>query len=672
MQRAIATIALTGLCVSASPVAALPAAHYDFFGTELTLSPQTHAIAITWDEVAIAPQSLAQLPDDLQLDLEALGLVLQSVGRTQATLTTTSGAPVPNAVMATLEAHPTIAAVQPVMAMPAALGLASTEDAGATPVIVTHELLVNFDPTLSEAAAAAILQRAGVEVIRPLRFTDSMYLVAAPEVSGLEVLAIAQQLQNMGGVITAEPNFVQAITPSLEAIAAPASTAESATVPVFHTAELERYAWYLDSTPLRGQLQPRTDIQATEAWAISNQGEGVTVAVIDSTLQLNHPDFKGALACPGLASADALAGETCGWDFVGNDPQPDLSPEETDILRFDLQNSFLLSDPQLLQAYPDLAAGLSDLPLQEQAAILRRYLQSRVQSIFHGTWTAGVIAARPQGEVGLRGVAPQAQILPVRVFDLEGHTTAAALIEATGYAAARGVDVINLSLGSLIPSEAFTAHLFTLLDEHPDLVIVASAGNSNLDGVGFPAAIPGVLSVGATNLAGARSPYSQYGGQLDVVAPGGDLSQSALGGILTTGGTWLTVLWEGMPLPEQLWGSGFDPVGTYVQVQGTSFAAPNVAGVVALMKGEAPDLTREQVFHILRETASDEALSLSQADEMHYRLQRSLGMGTVFNIPFVRRSGIYARPDPINAQEYYFGAGLVNALRVVEAVHEGG
>jgi subtilisin family serine protease len=72
----------------------------------------------------------------------------------------------------------------------------------------------------------------------------------------------------------------------------------------------------------------------------------------------------------------------------------------------------------------------------------------------------------------------------------------------------------------------------------------------------------------------------------------------------------------------------FDPLGTYVQVQGTSFAVPNVAGVVALMKGENPALNRDAVFQILQEIASHEALPLTEADEMHYRLQKSLGFGT--------------------------------------------
>lgn len=571
-------------------------------------------------------------------------------------------------------AQPPLATVPPALARPFTPAAAGATPPGNFPRF-THELVVRVEPSLSPASRQRLWQKAGVREIRPLRFAQATYLVTALEPGSLAAPAIAQNLQTLSGIIAAEPNWVQT-TAQTGTPSTPAPGARTTTTPM--APDLARAAWYIDSTPLRGSLQPRTDIQATAAWEISRQGTGTTVAIIDSTLQLNHPDLQGALACPKPAIATALEGETCGWDFAQDDPQTSLSPDELETLRFDLQNSFRLSDRALLATYQDLAALLKGMPRSQQATIIRQYLQAQVQSVFHGTWVAGVIAAR-SNQGGLQGVAPQASILPVRVFDLEGQTTTATLIEATGYAAARDVDVINLSLGSLVPSEALTYHLFHLLDADPNLVIVASAGNANLDGVGFPAAIPGIISVGATTLEGQRAPYSQYGGQLSLVAPGGDTQQSALGGILTTGGTWLPELWEGMPLPQHSWGLNFDAKGTYVQVQGTSFAAPNVSGIVALIKGEAPDLSRAEVLQILQDTASHEALSLSavdemhyrlQVDEMHYRLQKELGFGTILDFPFVRGSGIYQKPEPIGAEQYYFGAGLVNAVKAVKAAQQ--
>ncbi len=429
-------------------------------------------------------------------------------------------------------------------------------------------------------------------------------------------------------------------------------------------------AWHLDRRPYRGQLLPRIDVQATEAWEIGKRGQGATVAVIDSTIQWDHPDLIHQVACLADEAAALLPGEDCGYDFVEEDGDTRLSEAELALLQPVFQDSFMLSDRDLLDKYADLAFWLQGLPRARQAQIIRDYLRWMVEVNFHGTWSAGVVAAQsPTGE-GLLGVAPEAQILPVRVFDLDGYTSTARLIEATGYAAARGVDVINMSLGGLLPSTAFTNHLFELQDQYPNLVMVASAGNSNLDGAGFPAAIPGVLSVGATNMEGRRAPYSNYGGQLDVVAPGGDLSVSDRGGLLTTGGTWLPALWEGMELPTRPWGYGLDPLGQYVRVQGTSFSAPTVAGGVALMRSEDPNyrLSREQLLARLTAAASYEALSLSAAEQHHYRLQKSLGFGTVLYFPFVRPSGIYSPATPVSAEQYYFGAGLVNALRAVQAM----
>jgi serine protease len=242
------------------------------------------------------------------------------------------------------------------------------------------------------------------------------------------------------------------------------------------------------------------------------------------------------------------------------------------------------------------------------------------------------------------------------------------LVEAIGYASDRGAQVINMSLGGLLPDQELTDQIFQILDNNPNLVIVASAGNESLDGVGFPSAIPGVLSVGSTNISGNCSFYSSYGGRLDVVAPGGETNQNALGGVLTTGGTWVSSFWEGADAPKYTWEPALDALGKYVRVQGTSFSSPNVAGVVALMRGENANINRENLIAILKRTASYEGLEISSSDANKYRLQAAIGFSTVKDFPFVRPSGIYTSPTPISAMQYYFGSGLVNAEAAVKAV----
>ncbi|WP_272819413.1 S8 family peptidase [Scytonema hofmannii] len=243
-------------------------------------------------------------------------------------------------------------------------------------------------------------------------------------------------------------------------------------------------------------------------------------------------------------------------------------------------------------------------------------------------------------------------------------------MEAIGYSNARGADVINMSLGGLLPDEGLTEQIFDVLDNNPKIVIIASAGNNNLDGVSFPAAIPGVVSVGATNIMGNRTMYSSYGGGLEVVAPGGELATSPSGGILTTGGTFLEGFWKGINLPDYAWGVALDPMGKYVQVQGTSFSAPIVSGVVALMKGKDPQrrLNRDSFVKILKSTAGYSGLTLSKADINRYRLQAETGFGAAADFPFVRPSGVFIKTKPVSPEQYYFGSGLIDAEAALEKV----
>jgi len=81
-------------------------------------------------------------------------------------------------------------------------------------------------------------------------------------------------------------------------------------------------------------------------------------------------------------------------------------------------------------------------------------------------------------------------------------------------------------------------------------------------------------------------------------------------------------------------------------------------------------LSREQLMDLLKETASYEGLQLSQADANQYRLQASVGFGTAGDFPFLRPTGVFPVADPVSAEAYFFGWGLVNARAAVEAVQD--
>lgn len=582
----------------------------------------------------------------------------------------------------------------------ATLPVLSREDT-AESIVVTQELVVSFEPDISDRAARSLLAQYGIEVVRPLRFSEGRYLVRANNVSGTAVLAAATQLGNLPSIQSATPNFVQSVpfnVAPLDILSTdePQQTNGLEDIPTANETSpfpnsLLSLQWHLNSRAARPRPFPRVDVRAVEAWE-TTQGDDVVVAVIDSLIQWDHPDLVDQVYAVPEDTADRLPGEKYGWDFSNQvvtcaannnnnctlgDADTRISEDELALLRQIFQHTFTLNDNDLLATYTFLAGQVAQImpnaSEKQQADFLRRIIQAEIGSEFHGTWSAGVIAANPGDRQGVVGVAPEAKFLPVRVFGLGGEITSAALIEAVGYAAARDVDVINLSLGGLLPDQELSDQVFRVLDEHPDLMIVASAGNSQLDGVSFPAALPGVLSVGATNVQGNRSYYSSYGAGLDVVAPGGETNRQQSGGILTAGGTWVPGFWQGIVPPQRSWGSALDPLGQYVQVQGTSFSAPAVSGVLALMRSVdgAQQLGRDELMAVLGQTADHKALALSQADENQYRLQAAAGFGTSLSFPsLVRPSGITGPVDAIEPEVYFFGQGLVNAVEAVETVVE--
>jgi serine protease len=676
---------------------------YTFYGQRIPLSQRQNTIAVAFKPDA--PRTRGGLPLHLQLQQDlaapnsgntrggntpssapAINVEVNSLGDRYALITLPTDTSSSDANLTQrLSQQPYVESVLPVLARQ------SRQDGKSTvrneTIVLPNQILISTEPKLSGSQLQLLLNQNNLEIIRPLRFTKNRYLVRAKKATGTEILALSNRLNQVQGIQSATPNFIQSLPYIKQELATQQTTANLPNALERIQALLQKLPpipntpfssnklplqWHLNSTSQRGTIMPRTDIRATEAWQHSQRGKGTVVAVIDSLIQWDHPDLVDNIyRLPD--SSDRLPGEVNGWDFANNDPDTRISDSEMNQLGPHFQNTFQLSTPEILKKYEGFANDLKErypkASPDEIANRIRNYIRDDIASEFHGTWSAGVIAAHPKTANGVAGVAPEAKILPVRVFGVGGELEGANLVEAIGYAAERKVDVINMSLGGLLPDQELTAQVFDVLDSNPNLVIVASAGNESLDGVAFPAAIPGVVAVGATNFTGNRSFYSSFGGRLDIVAPGGDTSQTNQFGILTTGGTGTAAFWQGTTPPNYSWGVALDPKGEYVQVQGTSFSAPTVSGVVALMQRGEPQrkLQRDRLVKILQQSASYEALNLTKADENQYRLQAAIGFGTAQDFPFLRPSGIFPQPKPVSAQQYFFGKGLVNAEAAVIA-----
>lgn len=213
---------------------------------------------------------------------------------------------------------------------------------------------------------------------------------------------------------------------------------------------------------------------------------------------------------------------------------------------------------------------------------------------YHGTHVGGTVGAATNNGEGVAGVDWTAPLLHVRVIGLLGATVADqvdAILWAAGEpvpgvpANANPAKVINMSLGGKGPCTTARQNAINLVTGK-GVVVVVAAGNENDDASLYsPASCANVITVGATDYAGARAPYSNYGARVDVMAPGGDTSTDRAEGVLSL---------------------GFDDETqrfNYKFENGTSMAAPHVAGVVALMKALNPNLNTTQALQILKSTA---------------------------------------------------------------------
>jgi serine protease len=222
-------------------------------------------------------------------------------------------------------------------------------------------------------------------------------------------------------------------------------------------------------------------------------------------------------------------------------------------------------------------------------------------SSWHGTHVSGTVAAVRGNAVGVAGIAPGAQVVPVRVLGrcggsfadiIDGITWASGGAVAGVPANPNPARVLNMSLGGSGACPAALQSAITAARNRGSAVVV-SAGNSNANASNAtPANCVGVITVAASDRQGNRAVYSNFGATVEITAPGGETSPAAANGVLST-------LNAGTTVPG---------AQSYAFYQGTSMAAPHVSGIVALMQHKKlaagqPQLTPAQVQAALRARA---------------------------------------------------------------------
>jgi len=258
-----------------------------------------------------------------------------------------------------------------------------------------------------------------------------------------------------------------------------------------------------------------TTIQAPQAWDIETGKESIVIAILDTGVDYDHEDL--------VENMWKDENGYYGYDYVNDDSDPD-----------------------------DDHSGS------------------------HGTHCAGIAAAVTHNNTGIAGVSWKSKIMAVKVLNALGEGDVFDEAEGINYAANNGADIISMSFGTTvyppIPSDLERDAINDAYNK--GCLIVAASGNENQSYVAYPAAYDNVIAVGASNLSDERWGSSNYGSELDVLAPGVDILSTTIG-------------------------------DTYGYLSGTSMATPFVSGLAALILSHLGGLAPSDVKLIIERTADD-------------------------------------------------------------------
>ncbi|QGN57668.1 S8 family serine peptidase [Nostocoides sp. HKS02] len=239
------------------------------------------------------------------------------------------------------------------------------------------------------------------------------------------------------------------------------------------------------------------------------------------------------------------------------------APAAWDVHQGDATVKIAVVDSGVDVSHPDLVGRISDTYNAVDSGT------DVTDTVGHGTFVAGVAAATGNNGIGVAGAAMGASVMAVKVADSTGQIWSDAEAAGIDWAADHGAKVINLSLGSDTPTQLESDAV--AYAQGKGVLVVAAAGNDATTTPSYPAAYPQVVAVGATDAAGHRAPFSEYGSWVTVGAPGTGIHSTT-----PTSGT-----------------IDFQP--NYDVADGTSFSSPLVAAEAALLWSMRPAVNAADV-----------------------------------------------------------------------------
>jgi serine protease len=433
----------------------------------------------------------------------------------------------------------------------------------------------------SAADVADLTRRAGIAMTGSRQITPSMHVLFLQDtVYGADVGAVLAQLRADPTVAFAdvdERRYPHAITPD---------------DPLFVATGGATGQWYMQ-TPTAGGDAAATD--AVSAWGITEGSSGTVIADVDSGILFNHPDLLragfGGRLLPGYdfvsEDLDRTNSNPLGSFLIANDGDgydPDPSDPGDWVSSMDMTNSPLV--------FPPADCGdPNSTPVD-----------GPTNSSWHGTRVMGVLGAITNNGTGIAGMTWNPYLLPVRALGKCGgfDSDIIAGIQWSAGLPVNGVpdnpypaDIINLSLGGSGNCTTAYQNLVTQL-EGMGVLVVASAGNES-GPVDAPGNCAGVLAVAGLRNVGTKVGYSSFGQQVGIGAPAGNcvnLSGACLRSIDTTSN-------DGLTVP----GNNTYTNQTNVNL-GTSFSAPIVSGIAALMRAVNGNLTPAQLIARIEASAT--------------------------------------------------------------------
>jgi len=265
-------------------------------------------------------------------------------------------------------------------------------------------------------------------------------------------------------------------------------------------------------------------IHAQEAWDITLGEHSIVIGVLDTGIDWNHPDLAGNMWTDGSGYH--------GYNFIDNN----RIPMDDNINSYDENGRWV----------PNTYT-------------------------YHGTHVAGITGAVINNNIGVAGMA-QVLLMAVKVMNDSGEGTDATVASGIRWAVDNGADIITMSLG--VDGMSLALGSAVAYAANHGVIQVAASGNSGASYVSYPAAYPSVIAVGAVDQVSRRASFSNFGTELDIMAPGVQ--------IYSTQGS-----------------------SSYQYLSGTSTAAPYVAGVAALMLTVNPSLSAVDIGSMMNSTATD-------------------------------------------------------------------